>query len=418
VRRVAVVGAGLAGLSAARELRAAGAEVTVFEREAEVGGRVRTVDIDGVPVDVGAQFIAAFCGEVLEAARTAGLAAALHPRPPRSAVAVNGAARPLGRARDLVTGDLLSARSRLHLAGVAAPLLLALPRLNPYRLATAARYDRRSAEEFARRWAGNEAAERLFEPLLRGLLYWDPATTSEAVLLAMVAAAARNGSRAFSVAGGLQRLPEALAADVDVRTASPVVGIQLHGTQVEVLTAGESMTVDGVVCATTASVAANLVADLPLLTGEFLRSVSYSRTLVATYRPGAAAPALSGALIYPAATAPRLASVNPADGGLVRVFLADLGDDSPPTPAEILADVRSTGVCTGWTEGAVHRHTWHWSEGLPRFPPGSLRRQALARPEILHPGRITFAGDYLAAPHVEGAVRSGRAAARTLLGRL
>lgn len=417
MKRVAVVGAGLAGLSAARELWAAGAQVIVLEREPQVGGRVRTVQVDGVPVDVGAQFIAAFCTQVLDAARGAGLAGALRPRPARSAVAVDGAARPLNRVQDLVTGDLLSPWSRLRLVGLVAPLLRALPTLDPYQLSAAARFDRRSADAFARRWAGDEAAERLFEPLLRGLLYWDPATTSEAVLLVMLAAAARNGSRAYGIAGGMQRLPEALATGLEVRTSRPVRAIEATGTSVSVVTDAERLTVDGAVCATTASVAASVVAGLSESAAEFLRSVSYSRTQVAIYQQGPATPPLVGSLLYPVAIAPRLAAINPADSGLVRVFLTGLGYPGL-TPAAILDAVRAAGVRTEWTEGAVHRRTWLWEEGLPRFPVGSLRRQTLLNPQTLHPGRVTFAGDYLSAPHVEGAVRSGRAAALTLLGRL
>lgn len=417
MKRVAVIGAGLAGLSAARELRAAGAAVTVFEREPQVGGRVRTVPIDGVPVDVGAQFIAAFATEVLDTARTAGLAGVLRPRPPRSAVAVDGAARALNGARDLVAGDLLSLRSRLRLVALLAPLLRALPRLDPHRLATAAPFDRRSADAFARRWAGPETAERLVEPLLRGLLYWDSATTSEAVLLVMLAAGVRNGSRAFVITGGMQRLPEALATDLDVRTSSPVLRIEPTGNCVDVVTDTGGITVDGVVCATTASVAAKVVVGLPDSAAEFLRSVCYSRTLVVTYRQGPDTPPLACSLLYPVTTAPELAAIIPAGQGLVSVFLAG-PDCERLAPTAILEAVRATGVSTEWTGGAVHRHTWRWEEAVPRFPAGSLRRRAAAPPETLHPGRVAFAGDYLAAPHVEGALRSGRAAALTLLRRI
>jgi len=58
-RRLAVVGAGIAGLACARTLNDAGARVTVFEREGFPGGRAATL-IDSVgPYDHGAQYFTA-----------------------------------------------------------------------------------------------------------------------------------------------------------------------------------------------------------------------------------------------------------------------------------------------------------------------------------------------------------------------
>ncbi|WP_135819791.1 NAD(P)/FAD-dependent oxidoreductase [Halostella litorea] len=54
---VAVVGGGLAGLVAARRLAEAGVDVQLFEREAEVGGRVRTTREDGFVFDRGFQVL-------------------------------------------------------------------------------------------------------------------------------------------------------------------------------------------------------------------------------------------------------------------------------------------------------------------------------------------------------------------------
>jgi len=53
----AVVGAGLAGLVAARHLAETGADVTVFERRDEVGGRVRTRHEEGFTLDRGFQVL-------------------------------------------------------------------------------------------------------------------------------------------------------------------------------------------------------------------------------------------------------------------------------------------------------------------------------------------------------------------------
>ncbi len=55
--RVAIVGAGLAGLAAADALRAGGAEVTVLEARDRVGGRVWSVPFAGGVVERGAEFI-------------------------------------------------------------------------------------------------------------------------------------------------------------------------------------------------------------------------------------------------------------------------------------------------------------------------------------------------------------------------
>ena len=55
-QRIAVVGAGIAGLACARRLQRAGAEVIVFEASPRVGGRLYTRLGAGGPTDLGAQY--------------------------------------------------------------------------------------------------------------------------------------------------------------------------------------------------------------------------------------------------------------------------------------------------------------------------------------------------------------------------
>lgn len=59
-KRVVVVGAGLAGLAAARQLRFMGFDVTVLEGRRRVGGRVMTYKREeplGLHVDLGADVV-------------------------------------------------------------------------------------------------------------------------------------------------------------------------------------------------------------------------------------------------------------------------------------------------------------------------------------------------------------------------
>lgn len=57
--QIAIVGAGVAGLAAGRELGRAGHGVTVFEKSRGLGGRVATRRVDGFAIDHGAQLMKA-----------------------------------------------------------------------------------------------------------------------------------------------------------------------------------------------------------------------------------------------------------------------------------------------------------------------------------------------------------------------
>lgn len=72
---VIVVGAGIAGLAAARGLAEAGRRVVVLEAAPRVGGRVRTVRLAGseLPVEVGAEFVHGRPPELLRLIEEAGL---------------------------------------------------------------------------------------------------------------------------------------------------------------------------------------------------------------------------------------------------------------------------------------------------------------------------------------------------------
>ena len=71
-RRVAIVGAGWAGISAAVHARLAGHEVQVFEMAAQAGGRARTVRVAGHDLDNGQHILIGAYGATLELMRVVG----------------------------------------------------------------------------------------------------------------------------------------------------------------------------------------------------------------------------------------------------------------------------------------------------------------------------------------------------------
>lgn len=67
VERVVIVGAGISGLVVANALHAAGVPAVVVEGRSRIGGRMRTVSLGGVPVDLGAAWVHGPIGNPLSA---------------------------------------------------------------------------------------------------------------------------------------------------------------------------------------------------------------------------------------------------------------------------------------------------------------------------------------------------------------
>lgn len=435
-RRVAVVGAGTAGLAAARALVAAGVDVVVLERDDVPGGRVRTLHPGGTPVDVGAQFVAPFCAGVLASVRDCGLGGALPRTALRGAVVDSRGAHPVS-ATALPFSDLLPVADRVRLVRLALPVLRHVRRLDPHDFRRARPLDAGSAEHLVAATAGAAAADALVGPLLRGLLYWDLPTTTQAMLLVMLRVAWRARA-VHHVTGGLDRWTTALAGSLDVRTGSPAVALrpEPRGGWRVALDQGGDVVADAVVCATTATVAADLLGPVAPALERSLRTVTYSRTAVVVCRVQAGdAPAST--LLFRRGWAPGLAAVTVADpggpgragapgprgpaGALVRLFLSDagaartarLGDAAVGSWA--LDAARKAGC--PFAEGADPVAVQRWPEALPRFEVGSLRRRPLPAWAPSGAPGLVLAGDYLGGPYLEGAWLSGCAAAERLLGR-
>jgi squalene-associated FAD-dependent desaturase len=196
VNRVAVIGAGWAGLSAAVTLVACGARTVVFESSRQLGGRARRVTLDGTDLDNGQHILLGAYTETLRMMRSVGVdpAAGLLRRRLELRTAAGFRLRaaplpaPLHLAAGLLTARGLSFDDRLRAAGFMHRL-----RNDGFRLAQ----DDTVAVLLATRGQSGALRELLWEPLCVSALN-TPADHASARVFANVLRDTLGGPRGAS----------------------------------------------------------------------------------------------------------------------------------------------------------------------------------------------------------------------------
>jgi protoporphyrinogen oxidase len=159
--KVAVVGAGVTGLTAAYRLAQSGCACDVYERWAGLGGQVATREIPGGDrLEHYYHHLFTTDEAIVELYEELGMPDAVEWLPSSVAVLADGRQLPFTSPLDLLRFRPLSVRGRVRLgAGV-----LALQR----RARDVAPFERLTAREMVVRWLGREAWDVLWGPLLRG----------------------------------------------------------------------------------------------------------------------------------------------------------------------------------------------------------------------------------------------------------
>ncbi len=189
--RVSVIGGGIAGLVAARELANSGLRVTVHEAGAGLGGRIRQETVGGVTVEVGAESFATRGGAVAELIAELGASSAVVAPDPRGSWVVSPTrALPLPPAGSLgIPADPLSRRT-VRTLGLPGALRAAIEPLLPRNIGARAE----NLADLVRLRLGARTLDRLVRPIALGVYSADPAELPLSRFPDLTAAYARHGS--------------------------------------------------------------------------------------------------------------------------------------------------------------------------------------------------------------------------------
>ena len=392
---VAVVGAGLAGLSCAVALHDAGIPVQVYEASDDVGGRVRTDHVDGFQLDRGFQVALTAYPEMHRQLDMAALD--LQAFDPGALVWRNG--------KGSVVGDPFRKPSTA-LSTVGAPigspfdkariawLRHRLRRVHPVRLLQSD--DASTREALADAGFSDTIIERFFRPLVGGIQL-DPDLTDSRRMFDIIFRMLADGDSAVPAAG-MQAIPRQLADRLpagSVHLGSPVTSTSPTSITID----GSTISAAAVVVATEGPAAASLL-DLPAVESKSVGAVYFS----------APEPPIDDKLVVldgtgqgPVLNVAVMSNVAPsyAPAGSHLVVAALPGHDGPSIDTDARTQLR------GWWGPQVdswdHVATYRIAHGQPRQrPPFDPKRRVL-----LDDGRFVC-GDHRDTASIQGAMYSGR----------
>lgn len=415
--RVAVVGAGYAGLAAATELAAAGIAVDVFEASRSLGGRARAVEIEGLTLDNGAHILVGAYTETLRLMRLVGAPATgllrlpLHLEfPGRFRVHAPRLPAPLHLAWALLTAQGLRWSDRL-----AAIAFMRRQQGSRFRLPT----DTTVSELIA---AQPEATRRfLWEPLCLAALNTAPGQASAQVFLNVLRdslAAGRAASDLLLPATDLSSLfPEPAARFIEAHGGCVKRGARIA----RVSRNNTAYTLDGhgpyaqVILAVAPQHLPVLVEGLPELTPVGTQLQSYAwEPIVTCY------------LAYPESVRLPQPMLGVTDGTAQWLFDHGQSHGQPGLFAAVIsASRRHRKIEAQQLADEIHREI---AQIVPNLPAprwtrviAEQRATFACTPGVSRPPTLTalpglfLAGDYVAGDYpatLEGAIRSGVAAAR------
>jgi protoporphyrinogen/coproporphyrinogen III oxidase len=440
---VVVVGGGIAGLTAARELSGAGLSVLLLEGSPDLGGKLRLGTVGGVRVDVGAESMLARRPEAVGLAAELGLDV-VHPATGSTQLWTRGALRPLPRTLLGVPLDLdaLAATHVLSDDGLARARAETVLPLGP---------DDVSVAELLGSRLGHEVVDRLAEPMLGGVYAGHAANLSAAATAPQVVAMLREHGSLLAAAaalpapstapmfagleGGLGLLPRALAdaGGFEIRTSATVRVLERTSSGFR-LTVGSTRTPEvietgRVVLAVPGPPGARLLADVAPEAAAALGAVDYASMAVITIAVPTLEVGDSSGFLVPAVDGRRIkastysfnkwAWVGAASE--LRILRASIGRHREEaslqaSDEELVAHVvedlsTATGQPIRPVDALVHR----WGGALPQYAVGHLDRVARIRAAVAAVPGLAVCGAAYDGVGIPAVIASARRAAASVV---
>lgn len=429
-----VVGGGLAGLTAAYYLQKAGVGVQLLEAGPRVGGRVASVRSKGYTLDTGATQISTGYQEYLALCRDLGLDRTLVPSSSFVGFIRHGRIFEVDGQKPLTAAfsSLLSFTGKLNAAKTVLDYVRMRPRINVLDVSQHHALDVESAEEYALRRTNREVYDTLVDPLMRAYVMTRANKVSALEWFSTLGNIA--GREMISIQGGNDRLPEALAAKLDVRLNSPAHAVRRIGDRVELTATGADggnlrLEADACVLATRLPEALAIDPVSQETAGELARQLHYNRGLAVQlgYRHRPACRAIG--LLLGAVEHPDIGLIwlehnknpdrIPTAHSLFSVYFDEVTNDQNfDADDERLRGIASAYVEKLFPELAGHQdlcHVSRWPLAIPNPAPGVYRAVHRMKSALNPRDRVQLAGDYFTCVGQNSAIHYGRQAAERVL---
>jgi protoporphyrinogen/coproporphyrinogen III oxidase len=404
VKRVAIVGGGLAGLSCAYSLRVRGIDTTVFDAASKTRGR-HTAAFYLLAPDL--------FRNTFQLIDRVGLAGEIIPIPPHAGQVYK---------RRIYHHRVASATGLLSFKGLNIVDKALLPRM-AYLLARHAshldfhdpakglQFDNETVASFVKRELSQNVLNYVAGPLISTLFSYGSDETS--AWLYLVLAKHMHNVRMSTVRGGMHRIAAALSRELRVVTGCEIRHVESDGGTY--IVAGESFS--DLVMAVPGDAVLNIAGIRGLLSDEdrqFFRGCQYQRVLsiqVATGHPlddGCYAVSIPRVENLSASTISFHDYIDPSAVPNGEGLLTISGGGSNVTTVQLLDDLKKL-----YPVAPLRTESHEWNPGTPKFPPGRYREITEFQRRKRRPG-LFFCGDYLVGPFIEGAITTGLHAANVI----